>query len=116
MVKSILIDELMQESLFSNNTACLSPKLPIYYPNAMELILRSPIVQHQVQQRMAKTAQEKITDPELKRILIPCLDSALMIDLEKLCLDSKNNYFASKKLLEQAKSRVEQLIEEAAAR
>lgn len=111
-----LIDELMQGSLFSNNTACLSPKLPLHYPNAMELILRSLIVQHQVQQRMAKTAQEKITDPESKRILIPCLDSALMSDLEKLCLDSKNNYFASKKLLEQAKSRVEQLIEEAAAR
>jgi hypothetical protein len=108
-----LIDELMQGSLFSNNTARLSLKVPLQYPNAMEFILRSPIVQQQIQQRMAKTAQEKITDSELKRILIPCLDSALMRDLEKMCLDSKNNYFASKKLLEQAKNRVEDLIEQA---
>jgi non-homologous end joining protein Ku len=61
---------------------------------------------------MAKTAQEKIADPELKRILIPLLDSGLMLDLEKLCLDSKKKYFESKRLLDQAKTRVEQLIEE----
>jgi hypothetical protein len=111
-----LIDETMNGSLYSNNTACLSPRSRLDWPNAMELILRSPIVQHQIQQRMAKTAQEKITDPELKRILIPYLDSSLMLGLEKLCLDSKINYFESKHLLDQSKTRVEQLIEEAVRR
>jgi hypothetical protein len=109
-----LIDHNMSGSLFSNNTACLTPKFDLKYPNAFELILRSPVVQQQVQQRMAKTAQEKISDPELKRILIPSLESDLLDELEKLSLTSKKNYFQSKLLLDQAKSRVEQIIEEAA--
>jgi hypothetical protein len=108
-----LIDHDMSGSLFSNNTACLTPKFDIKHPNAFELILRSQVVQRQVQQRMAKTAQEKISDPELKRILIPSLAPDLLDELEKLSLSSKKNYFQSKLLLDQAKSRVEQLIEEA---
>ncbi|MDD2661326.1 MAG: restriction endonuclease subunit S [Methylococcales bacterium] len=108
-----LIEKNMEGSLYSNNTACLSAKVYLPYPNAIELILRSKIVQIQIQQRMAKTAQEKISDPELKRILIPELDFGLLSEIEGLCCKSKESFFLSKQLLEQAKARVEQLIEEA---
>jgi len=111
--KISLITPELEGSIFSNNTACLTPKIELNYPNAYELILRSQIVQKQIQQRMAKTAQEKISDSELKRILIPALSEELLYKLERLVFSSKENYFQSKKLLDQAKSRVEQLIEEA---
>jgi hypothetical protein len=62
---------------------------------------------------MAKTAQEKISDPELKRILVPTLPKPALEQLENLVVSSKQNHFLSKQLLDQAKSRVEQLIEEA---
>jgi hypothetical protein len=62
---------------------------------------------------MAKTAQEKISDPELKRIFVPTLRKPLLDQPEKLVVSSKENHFLSKQLLDQAKSRVEQLIEEA---
>jgi hypothetical protein len=108
-----LISGELDGSLFSNNTACLSPKLHIEQPNAYELLLRSEIIQKQIQQRMAKTAQEKISDPELKRILVPTLPKPALEQLENLVVSSKQNHFLSKQLLDQAKSRVEQLIEEA---
>jgi restriction endonuclease S subunit len=108
-----LISDDLDGSLFSNNTACLSPKIEIAHPNAYELILRSPIIQYQIQQRMAKTAQEKISDPELKKILIPILSTEVLDELEHLVVASKKSYHQSKQLIDQAKSRVEQLIEKA---
>ena len=108
-----LINERMAMSLYSNNTACLSPKCKIEYPNATELLLRSPCVQQQIQQRMAKTAQEKIADPELRKIIIPVLDAQLLSKLEQLCESAKMLAHESKHILTQAKGRVEQLIEEA---
>lgn len=108
-----LISEVLDGSLFSNNTACLSPKMQIEHPNAYELLLRSEIIQKQIQQRMAKTAQEKISDSELKRILVPTLRKPVLEKLENFVVSSKQSHFLSKQLLEQAKFRVEQLIEKA---
>lgn len=111
--KTNLIDKSMAGSLFSNNTACLSPKIDISHPVAMELLLRSPAVQMQIQQRMAKTAQEKISDPELRRILIPKIEPTMLDELERKCEGAKAKLLESRQLLVHAKTRVEQLIEEA---
>lgn len=108
-----LIDESLHGSVFSNNTAKLSMLGINSFPYAFELLLRSKVVQMQIQQRMAKTAQEKIGDNELRRILIPILRDTKMEIMNNLILKSKNSIIESQLLLEQAKHRVEELIEQA---
>jgi len=62
------------------------------------------------------TSQQYIYPKDIRKFLIPKIDDKLREKLNQLVAQSYENGIEAKILLNQAKSRVERLIEEAAAR
>ena len=83
-------------------------KVDIRYSQA---VLQSMICQLQFEQRQAQTAQAKIADEELKTVLIPILPKPIQQKIADLVQKSHEARKKAKQLLEQAKYKVEQLIE-----
>ena len=78
--------------------------------DAFELLL---IVQLQTQQHARGSAQAELYPADIDRFVVPLLDADQQQAIGDLVRGSLVKQQESRKLLEQAKSRVEQLIEEA---
>lgn len=104
----------LEGSFYSNNTARFRlknqwrDKINIYY---LQILLQSMICQWQFKQREAQTAQAKIADEELKTILIPILPKPTQQKIAELVQKSHESRKRAKQLLEEAKQKVEKLIE-----
>lgn len=95
----------------SNNTSKFTLnqiKNPFYF----ECLLRSPLVQRQIRQRLTQTAQEKISNKDLNKIIIPLLFPKAQSQIQKKVFEAVNFHKKSKYLLECAKCAVEKTIEE----
>jgi restriction endonuclease S subunit len=82
----------------------------------MALVLQSVIGQFQTQKHARGSAQAELYPADIDRFQVPLLDEKKQADIGKLVRNSLKKQNESKFLLEKAKSRVEQLIQEAATR
>lgn len=104
----------LEGSFYSNNTARFRTrkewrdKVDTCY---LQVVLQSIVCQRQFEQRQAQTAQAKIADEELKTVLIPILPKSTQQKIADLVRKSHEARKKAKELLEQAKRKVEELIE-----
>ncbi|MGH2327829.1 restriction endonuclease subunit S [Campylobacter taeniopygiae] len=105
-----LIPQELEGSFISNNTTRfrLFHKVNLEF---MELLLRSVFVQEQMQREFTQTAQPKISNQSLKNILIPKIDFKIQEKISKYIEESFSLRKKSKELLDNAKIKVEQEIE-----
>jgi len=86
-----------------------------YYSAEFLLILiKSEFIKEQFQQQSTGGILSAVSDQNLKHLIIPVIKIDLQNEITTLVQKAHINIRRSKQLLEQAKSRVEQLIEEAA--
>lgn len=106
-----LITENFSGSFISNNTS----KYALFDSNAhfhyFELLLRSFLVQEQIQREFTQTAQPKISNTSLENIIIPMIADTIQKEIEKKISESFTLRADSKRLLEEAKIAVERAIE-----
>jgi len=112
--KTARIPRELKESFYSNNTARFRirkewrDKIDTYY---LQVVLQSIVCQSQFEQRQAQTAQAKIADEELKTVLIPILPKPTQQKIADLVCKSHESRKKAKELLEEAKKKVEEIIE-----
>jgi len=80
----------------------------------MALVFQSAIGQFQTQKHLRGSAQAELYPADIEKFFVPLLDSKRQAAIGDLVRNSLEKQQESKRLLEQAKTRVEQLIEEAA--
>ena len=85
-------------------------------PEYLHLFLSNNIFQSFIERELVGGAQPNISMEFIGNQLIPILDSSIQTKISNLIIESHQTKRESQQLLEQAKSRVEQLIEEAAGK
>lgn len=93
------------------NILRLQPGIDAAY---MTLVFQSIIGQFQTQQHARGSAQAELYPSDIDRFVVPLLDAGKQKAIGDLVRESLVKQQESRRLLEQAKARVEQLIEEAA--
>lgn len=112
--KTARIPKELEGSFYSNNTVRFrlkkewKDKIDTYY---LQVIFQSIICRWQFEQRQAQTAQAKISDEDLKSVLIPILPKPTQQKIADLVQKSHSARKKAKELLEKAKQKVEELIE-----
>ena len=81
----------------------------------MALVFQSTVGQSQTQKHARGSAQAELYPTDIDRFIVPMLSPSKQAAIGDLVRDSLVKQQESKRLLDQAKTRVEQLIEEAAA-
>ena len=79
----------------------------------MALVFQSVVGQFQTQKHARGSAQAELYPTDIDRFIVPLLDSEKQKAIGDLLRESLVKQQESRQLLEQAKARVEQLIEEA---
>jgi len=82
----------------------------------MALVLQGKVGQFQTAKHARGSAQAELYPADIDKFLVPLLPASLQAEIGGLVRTSLNKQRESKSLLEQAKARVEQLIEEAVAK
>ena len=82
----------------------------------MALVLQGKVGQFQTAKHARGSAQAELYPADIDKFLVPLLPASLQAEIGDLVRNSLNKQRESKSLLEQAKARVEQLIEEAVAK
>ena len=104
----------LDKSFISNNTAKISIKDKEHLiPEYLGLTLHSIIGKLQFEKEMSQTAQPKISDSQVKSFYIPTLSEATQQKIAELVKQSHEARRKAKSLLEEAKHKVEELIEKA---
>lgn len=80
-------------------------------PDCNELLFQSIFIQSQIEKKKAQTGQPKINDGEIKSISIPILPIITQQKIAELVQKSHEARKKAKQLLEEAKRKVEELIE-----
>lgn len=112
--KTNLILEEFEGGFCSNNTGVL--RLKEFYKNRFDLfflekIFHSIFIQLQIEKRKAQTGQPKIADKEIKQIGIPLVDYQKQRAIGDLICQSHSARRQAKELLDEAKRKVEEMIE-----
>jgi type I restriction enzyme, S subunit len=92
------------------NILRLNPGIDSAY---MALVFQSVVGQFQTQKHARGSAQAELYPPDIDRFIVPLLDPTKQIAIGDLVRKSLEKQQESKRLLDQAKTRVEQFIEEA---
>ena len=106
-----LIPKELNGSFISNNTSRFRLTDTSIIPEFLELLLRNFVVQEQIQREFTQTAQPKISNTSLENILIPKINPATQ---EQIALKIQKSFTLrakSKDLLQNAKFKIEQMIE-----
>jgi len=82
----------------------------------MALVLQSVIGEFQTQKHLRGSAQAELYPADIDKFVVPLLGTRKQAAIGDLVRNSLEKQQESKRLLDQAKTRVEQFIEEAAAR
>jgi type I restriction enzyme S subunit len=82
-------------------------------PEYLLMLVCSKCVRMQFQQHATGGILSAVPDSRIKHIIVPKLPESLQFDISQLVKQAHNDQIQSKRLLEQAKTRVEQLIEAA---
>lgn len=105
-----LIPKELEGSFISNNTSKFALNDKNIKPHFLELLLRSILVQEQIQREFTQTAQPKISNTSLENLLIPLLELSIQETIESKITQSFALRAKSKELLEEAKAKVEEKI------
>lgn len=106
-----LIPKELNGSFISNNTSRFRLTDTSIIPEFLELLLRNFVVQEQIQREFTQTAQPKISNTSLENILIPKINPATQ---EQIALKIQKSFTLrakSKDLLQNAKIKLENAIE-----
>jgi type I restriction enzyme, S subunit len=112
--KTARVPQELGGSFYSNNTARFrlrkewQEKIDTYY---LQIVLQSMVSQLQFKKRAATTAQAKIADEELKTVIIPVLAYGKQRKIADLVRHSHEARNKAKQLLDEAKQKVEEMIE-----
>ncbi len=107
-----LVDEEFDNSFISNNTAKISIKnKQEIIPEYMFIVLQSIVGKWQFERESSQTAQPKISDSQVKNFYIPTLPKPTQQKIAGLVSQSHEARKKAKELLEEAKQKVEELIE-----
>ena len=109
-----LIPKELSGSFISNNTSRFRLTDESIIPEFLELLLRNFVVQEQIQREFTQTAQPKISNTSLENILIPKISSTTQEQIAQKIQQSFILRKKSKDLLQVAKAKVEQNIENSA--
>jgi len=109
---SALVSEEFDNSFISNNVGKISIKdkreiLPDYFA----IVLQSIIGKFQFEKEMSQTAQPKISDSLVRNFYIPILSEKIQQKIAELVRESHAARKKARELLEEAKRKVEELIE-----
>lgn len=101
-----------ESALASNhvNILRLQPEIDAAY---MSLVMQSVVGQFQTQKHARGSAQAELYPSDIDKFVVPLLPTATQKSIGDLLRESLRKELESKRLLEEAKARVEQLIEEA---
>jgi hypothetical protein len=102
-----------EPALASNHVNILRLKKDVD-PAYVALVLNTLIGKTQTEKHIRGSAQAELYPNDLAKFIIPLLDKSIMTEIGDFVRDSLQVLIESKKLLEQAKSEVETLIEQAA--
>ncbi len=83
-----------------------------YSPEYLLILLRSPIMTEQLVQQATGGILSAVPDSNLKHIILPILPDNIQKEITDLVQKSHSCFRESRQLLEQAKRRVEELIEQ----
>ena len=111
--KTNKIDEDLAGGYCSNNTGRLRIKSEWkdkIIPEFNEILFQSVFIQSQVEQKKAQTAQPKINNSELNTMKIPVLPKSTQIKIAELVRQSHESHKKARRLLDEVKNRIEQLI------
>jgi len=105
-----------ENSFFSNNTVRfrLKKEFAKYNTYFIEALLRSTICQLEFERRKAQTAQAKISNDEIGKIILPLVSKEIQFKIAKYIEDSYNKNTQAKDILKQAIHKVEEMIEKEA--
>lgn len=109
-----LIRKELSGGFCSNNMARLRIKrewVGKFLPEFSEILFQSFFIQSQIKQKMAQTGQPKISDKELKSVIIPVLPKSTQQKIADLIRQSHEARRRATSLLGDAKAKVENLIE-----
>jgi len=110
--KAALVDETNDGCLASTGFFHFRPKKNIK-SEFLLLLVRSRCVTMQLQQESTGGILSAVPDQRLRNVIIPNIDLSIQNKIAALVCQSHKNFNQSKQLLEQAKRRVEELIEQA---
>ncbi len=110
--KAALVDEANDGCLASTGFFHFRPKNNIK-SEFLLLLVRSRCVTMQLQQESTGGILSAVPDQRLRNVIIPNIDPSIQNKIADLVYQSHKNINQSKQLLEQAKRRVEELIEQA---
>ncbi len=79
----------------------------------MTMVMQSKIGQFQTARHSRGSAQAELYPSDIDKFVVPLVDEPVATKIGSLVRESLSKQQESKQLLEQAKTRVEQLIEEA---
>lgn len=109
---SALVDEEFDNSFISNNTGKITIKNKNeIIPEYLAAILNSVVGKLQFEKEASQTAQPKISDSQVRNFYIPILPKPTQQKIAELVQKSHKDRKKAKQLLEQAKQKVEELIE-----
>lgn len=108
---SALVREDFDNSFISNNTAKISLRNKDILPEYFAALLRSIIGQWQFEKEASQTAQPKISDSQVRNFIIPILPKPTQQKIADLVIKSHEARKKAKELLEEAKQKIEKMIE-----
>ncbi|HOW13141.1 MAG TPA: restriction endonuclease subunit S, partial [Candidatus Pacearchaeota archaeon] len=109
---SALVTQEFEDSFISNNTGKISLKdKKELLPEYLAVVLRSIIGQSWFEKEASQTAQPKISDSQVRSFYIPILPKPTQQKIADLVQKSHEARKQAKQLLEEAKQKVEKLIE-----
>jgi restriction endonuclease S subunit len=105
-----------EPALASNHVNILRIKNPDIDPVFIALVMNSIVGKLQTEKHIRGSAQAELYPNDIAKFIIPILDYQVMVKIGDMVKQSLIASQDSKRLLEQAKSEVETLIEQAANR
>ncbi|MEK9179888.1 MAG: restriction endonuclease subunit S [Patescibacteria group bacterium] len=109
---SALVEKDFNNSFISNNTGKISIKnKQEILPEYLSVVLRSMVGRWQFDRESSQTAQPKISDSQVKNFSIPILSQLTQQKIADLVRQSHEARKKAKELLEEAKRKVEEMIE-----
>jgi len=107
-----LVDEGFNNSFISNNTGKIAIKdKDGIIPEYLTVVLQSIVGKLQLEKEASQTAQPKISDSQVRNFYIPTLPKSTQQKIADLVKKSYQARKKSKELLEEAKRKVEEMIE-----
>ena len=110
--KTALVTEKYKKSYISNNIGKISLTDKTYIPQYVQICLQSILGQSQLERLQTQTAQPKISDADIAKILIPSISKEKQEEISELAEQAREMKRKSQYLLNKVKRAVEIFVEQ----